>query len=112
MLVGDWKLASYSEVTYDGTIDKFEVRHGSAHFDMLIGNSIANFQLKFLAIHDFDTVEKNIFGVYKHQTIDTLILDFENNLHLFDINRLFKTDLNLQGGLAPNRKSIFILKKL
>jgi hypothetical protein len=62
-------------------------------------------------VGSFDTVEKTFNGTYKRRTIDTLEFNVDTEIYLFEITRIFKKDLNLQGGLAPDRKSIFIMKK-
>jgi|TARA_R110000737_G_scaffold353481_1_gene405962 hypothetical protein len=110
-LAGDWDIITYSEVIFDGTINKYDLISGSAHFDKLSGGTASNFQLNFKAVGSFDTVEKTFNGTYKRRTIDTLEFNVDTEIYLFEITRIFKKDLNLQGGLAPDRKSIFIMKK-
>ena len=104
-LAGDWDIITYSEVIFDGTINKYDLISGSAHFDKLSGGTASNFQLNFKAVGSFDN------GTYKRRTIDTLEFNVDTEIYLFEITRIFKKDLNLQGGLAPDRKSIFIMKK-
>lgn len=110
-LAGDWDIVEYSEVIFDGTMNKYNLLSGEAHFDKLKGNSEANFQLSFKAIRNLDTLEKVLNGTYKRRTIDTLDFNLDTISYVFEISRIFKTDLNTQGGLAPDRKSIFIMKK-
>jgi hypothetical protein len=110
-IAGDWEIRTYSEIIFDGTINKYDLLFGTAHFDKLIGNSESNFQIAFKATTSLDTVDKNLNGTYKRITLDSLEFHFDNEIYNFDIVRLFKTDMNIQGGLAPNRKSIFIMKK-
>jgi hypothetical protein len=109
---GDWDIMTYSEVIFDGTINKYNLISGSAHFEKLTGATESNFQLSFYAVGSFDTLEKKINGTYKRRTMDSLEFNFDTSTCIFEINRLFKTDMNLQGGMAPNRKSIFIMKKI
>lgn len=111
LLSGNWKIVTYSEVIFDGTINQYNSVTGSAHFDKLNGSDSARFTLEFKAFGNLDTVEKKVDGYYSRLALDTLELRQNSSKFLFDINRLFKKDMNLQGGLAPNRKSIFIMKK-
>ena len=110
-LAGDWDIKNYSEIIFDGTINKYTLISGSAHFDNLKGKTEANFQLDLNAVSSFDTVERVLSGTYSRRSIDTLELAVNGNQYLFDINRIFKKDLNLQGGFDANRKGIFIMKK-
>jgi hypothetical protein len=110
-LAGNWNIEDYSEVIFDGTLNKYTVINGEAKFDKLNGNSEAGFQLSFKALNNFDTVEKNLTGTYKRISLDTLEFNMDTVKYIMDINRIYKTDLNLQGGFEPNRKSIFIMKK-
>jgi hypothetical protein len=111
LLAGDWEIRNYSEIIFDGTTNKFSLLSGSAHFDNLNGKAEANFSLTLYAVASSDTIDRNVSGVYSRRAIDTLELKMNDSIYLFDINRIFKTDLNLQGGLDPNRKGIYIMKK-
>jgi len=110
-LAGDWEIKNYSEIIFDGTTNKFNLVSGSAHFDNLNGKAEANFSLALCAVNNVDTVNRNISGVYARRAIDTLELKINNTVYLFDINRIFKKDLNLQGGFDLNRKGVYIMKK-
>lgn len=110
-LAGDWSIVNYSEIIFDGTTNKYDLISGSAHFDDLRGKSEANFALDVYATSINDTVEHKVSGIYSRRSLDKLEFKINDSIYLFDINRIFKNDLNLQGGLVPDRKGIYIMKK-
>ncbi len=110
-LAGDWNIVDYSEIIFDGTTNEYNVVNGTAHFDDLRDKKEGNFTIDLYAVNSNDTVNHDVSGTFRRRSLDTLELKIDNSVYLFDINRIFKEDLNLQGGLLPNRKGVYIMKK-
>lgn len=110
-LAGDWEIKTYSEIIFDGTTNKYKLISGSAHFGDLKDKNEADFSIALSANNSSDTINRTISGVYSRRSLDTLELKMNDSIYLYDINRIFKTDLNLQGGIEPNRKGVYIMKK-